>query len=378
MTHDPTREPSRRDFLARLAAGTAAMAAGALAGGLTPSLAAALDLAAESPLQQRARTYRNPVWAGSCPDPSVIRHGDAWYAFGTTGGETRRDGRHFTVLRSRDFVTWEDLGGALVPPVSGAGVQYWAPEVAEHAGKFYLYYAVGTPGEERMGLRVAVSRTPEGPYEDTGTPLVECTGNRFAIDAHPFRDVDGTWWLFYARNYPDTEGGYRPGTGLAVDRLVDMTRLAGECRTVLRAREDWTLYEANRRMDAYGGQVFDWHTIEGAFVRRHGGKYYLFYSGANWQTERYGVDYAVADRITGPWRGAGKRARVLSGVAGKVRGPGHYSIVVGPDGRDWVAYHAWNADRSVRQLCVDPLRWTSEGPRVVPTTTPQRIVVARR
>jgi beta-xylosidase len=356
--------PSRRDFLKQLAAGAALTAAGA------PALGALQPAAA-------ARAYTNPVFAGSLPDPSVIRHRGVYYGFGTTGGDFKADGRAFTVVRSPDLVAWEELGGALTPPVKGEGVQYWAPEVAEHEGRFYLYYAVGTPGEERMALRVATSDRPEGPYTDTGTPLVECTGNRFAIDAHPFRDVDGRWYLFYARNYPEAGGGFKAGTGLAVDRLVGMTRLAGECRTVLRPRYDWTLYEANRTMAAYGRTFDEWHTIEGAFIRRHRGKYYCFYSGANWQTPRYGVDYAVADRVTGPYTGQGREARVLRGVAGRVRGPGHHSVVEGPDGRDYFAYHAWNADLTVRQLCVDPLVWTPAGPRGTPTvTSPQRIARA--
>ena len=358
---------SRRDFLKQLAAGAALTSGGLLGAPVLGGCASAGRRAAAVP------AYTNPVYPGSMPDPTVIRAGGMYYAFGTTGGDFKADGRAFTVIRSPDLVRWEEVGGALTPPVKGPGVQYWAPEVAEHEGRFYLYYAVGTPGEERMALRVATSARPEGPYTDTGTPLRECTGNRFAIDAHPFRDVDGQWYLFYARNYPEAGGGFKAGTGLAVDRLVGMTQLAGECRTVLRARYDWTLYEANRRMEAYGRTFDEWHTIEGAFVRVHQGKYYCFYSGANWQTPRYGVDYAVADRVTGPYGGEGREARVLRGVPGRVRGPGHHSIVEGPDGRDYVVYHAWNADLTVRQMCIDPLAWTPDGPRVTPTVTPQRV-----
>jgi beta-xylosidase len=341
---------SRRDFLVQLTAG-AGLAAGVAA--------------------QPRPTYTNPVWAGSMPDPGVLRHDGVYYAFGTTGRERKRDGRIFTLLRSTDLVTWQELGGALTPPDADVRYEYWAPEPAEHEGRFYLYYAMGGIEEERFTLRVATSDVPQGPYVDAGVTLLDCARTRFTIDPHPFRDADGQWYLFYARNYPDTEGGARPGTGLAVDRLVGMTRLAGECRTVLRAHEDWTLYEAHRRMNVYGA-TFDWHTIEAPYVRRHGGKYYCFYSGSNWQSARYGVDYAVADHVLGPYTGAGREARVLRGVPGRVRGPGHHAIVTGPDGRtDYVLYHAWNAAMTVRQLCVDPLVWTADGPRCTPTATAQ-------
>ena len=43
------------------------------------------------------------------------------------------------------------------------------------------------------------------------------------------------------------------------------------------------------------------------------------------------------------------------------------------DGRDWVVYHAWDAAMKVRQMCVDPLVWTPEGPRCTPTVTPQKV-----
>ena len=68
---------------------------------------------------------------------------------------------------------------------------------------------------------------------------------------------------------------------------------------------------------------------------------------------------------------------MLHGGPGHVRGPGHHSIVTGPDGRDWVVYHAWNEAMTVRQLCVDPLRWTPSGPRCTPTDAPQKAPVGR-
>ncbi len=362
MNKPETRTFPRRRFIEQLTTGAVVAVAGALRPNLLPSAQAAAA----------PKTHTNPVYTGAMPDPFVLRHRGVYYAFGTTGGERKRDGRVYTVLRSTNLVDWQELGGALVAPSADTAYQYWAPEVAYHGGTFYLYYSMGGKEEEKFELRVATSRRPEGPYKDAGAKLLDCEDNRFTIDAHPFRDTDGRWYMFYARNFIDTEGGAHPGTALVVDRLVGMTRLAGECRTVLRARHPWTLYEADRRMEVYG-KTFDWHTIEGAFVRKHGGRYYCFYSGSNWQTPNYGVDYAVAERVTGPYAGQGAEARVLKGVPGKVRGPGHHSIVTGPDGKtEYFVYHAWDEAMKVRQMCIDRLVWTPAGPRLDgPSYTPQ-------
>jgi len=315
--------------------------------------------------------YTNPVYDGSMPDPSVIRHEGWYYAYGT-GRPQGKDGRIFITLRSRDLVNWEKLGGALVPPSPGEQFHYWAPEVTEHEGKFYLYYSKGKPAEERFELRVATSDDPAGPFTDVAK-LTDCENNRFTIDAFPFKDTDGQWYLFYARNFIESGPGEHPGTALVVDRLLDMTRLAGECQVVVRARYDWTLYEANRRMDAYDA-TFDWHTIEGPCVVKHDGKYFCFYSGSNFKTTRYGVDYVVADTPMGPYRDQGDRARVLSAIPDKVRGPGHHSIVTGPDNQtDYIVYHAWDPKMKTRWMCIDELKWTPDGPRSKPTVTTQTL-----
>ena len=181
------------------------------------------------------RTYTNPVYAGSMPDPSVIRYGEGYYAFGTTGSERLADGRIFTVLRSTNLVDWQALGGALEPPSTNSRVQYWAPEATSNSGKYYLYYAMGGLEPERFELRVGISSKPEGPYVDSGETLVDCESNRFTIDPFPFRDDDGKWYFFYARNFTNNAPDEHPGTALMVDRMADMTHLAGDCHVVVRA-----------------------------------------------------------------------------------------------------------------------------------------------
>jgi beta-xylosidase len=320
-----------------------------------------------------ARAYTNPVYAGDMPDPSVEKFGDDYYAFGTTGNDRLPDGRIFTLLRSRNLVDWEPLGGALVPPSSNSNYQYWAPSIAESRGKYYLYYAMGGVEPEHFVIRVGISDKPQGPYLDSGAILTDCESNRFTIDPFPFRDGDGQWYLFYACDFPYESPGLHAGTGIVVDRLIHMTRLGGDRHVVVRPAYDWTLYESNRWMSVFHN-TFNWHTIEGPCVLKHAGKYYCFYSGSNWQTSRYGEDYVVADNPLGPYTGAGDRARVLHGVSGKVRGPGGISTVTGRDGKvQYIVYHAWNRQMTERQMCVDRLDWTPEGPRCTPTVTPQPI-----
>ncbi|HEU4407990.1 MAG TPA: glycoside hydrolase family 43 protein [Polyangiaceae bacterium] len=324
------------------------------------------------PNPQRAPT--NPIFPGYFADPFVWEHAGAYYAVGTgeleAGGEAGGAGGIFPLLRSDDFVTWRPAGRALEPPDPALGDTYWAPEVTYAEGRFYLYYSVGFADRQHQ-LRVAAADAPLGPYRDLDAPLTDRTRCAFAIDPHLFQDDDGQRYLFYATDFLDCEAPLRAGTALVVDRLESMTRLAGEARVVLRARHDWQRFLAERPM--YGG-VYDWHTLEGPCVRKRSGRYYCLYSGGRWETESYGVDFGVADHVLGPYADACPEGpRVLRSVPGTIIGPGHTSIVRGPDGAtDYIAYHAWGPDRRARRPHLDPLVWGPDGPRCLgPTVGPR-------
>ncbi len=296
-------------------------------------------------------TYRNPVWGGYLADPQVLKTGGEYYAYGT-GAE--RDGRQFPVLHSRDFMHWEFVGDALETPAELKGKFFWAPEVVEKDGKFYMYYA----GDQKV--RVAVAEKPAGPFRDAGK--VFFPKEPFSIDAHAFHDPQsGKWYLFFAKDFLDQ----RVGTAPAVAELADdMLSTVGPVKTVLRASADWQIFTRNRKM--YGRTFDEWHTVEGPFIVLHDKRYYCFYSGGNWETPGYGVGFGVADAVTGPYTDTSDRdgAAVLHGGHDGLIGPGHNSIVVGPDDRtDFIVYHSWNKERTKRQMCVDPLVWTADGPK---------------
>lgn len=228
-----------------------------------------------------------------------------------------------------------------------------------------MYYAVD------MRLRVAVSDRPEGPFRDAGRDLFP--DEPFSIDASPFRDPrDGKWYLFFAKDFFDE----RVGTGTAVVPLADdMITPAAAPRIVVRASSDWQIFQRNRRW--YDRDWEAWHTVEGPFVMERAGQYYCLYSGGCWETSDYGVSYAIANHPLGPWQDDWSRdgPTVLKGVPDRVLGPGHNSVIRGPDGKtDFIVYHAWDPAKTARRLCIDPLVFTDRGPVCQgPTTEPQEI-----
>jgi len=310
-------------------------------------------------------SFTNPVYSEYLADPFCFHHEGTYYAVGTGRRECnygKPDGNVVPMVKSQDLQHWQPVGQVLIPPDIERGGCFWAPEVAYHDGLFYMYYHPCGNGKG-FHIRVAVAEIPEGPYEDTGQPLTDVERNRFAIDSHPFRDDDGQWYLFYATNFHDFDEHTFRGTALVIDRMVSMTQLEGDPKVVMRAHWQWQRYDKQRDVN---GVVADSYTLEGPTACRRGNRYYCFYSGGNYQNESYGVDYLVADSVFGPWReiGCERGAQIMRTIPGNVIGPGHNSIVTSPDGDDYIVYHAWNDDRTARLMCVDPLQWTTNGPRV--------------
>lgn len=307
-------------------------------------------------------TYSNPVYPNYMADPFVLLHDGRYYAYGTA---LERDGKQFPVLTSDDLVNWTYYDMALIS-IEGAD-QFWAPEVAYDAGTFYLYYSArGVDGSDHQ-LRVATSSSPHGPFTDSRKLLVP--DQPFTIDAHPFRAPDGTWYLYYARDFLEPDDRHHVGTGIVVDRMLDMTTLAGDPRLVVRPHSEWQVFQRERPMY---GSVTDWYTVEGAAVLSHAGRYYCFYSGGRWENENYGIAYVVADHPLGPYTYLPHPTALVKTVPNEVIGPGHHSFTTAPNDAMVYVYHAWDANMTTRLMRVDRFRWIGDEPHFdTPTVTPQ-------
>lgn len=298
---------------------------------------------------------RKPVYAGYLADPFLTRIADGFVVYGTADPAT---GAGFEAIVSSDLVGWESAGMVFSPPDDSLGTAYWAPEVAREGGRYWMFYSVGH-GIVGHHIRVASSAFPLGPFIDEGVNLTP--DESFAIDPHPFRDSDGTWYLFFARDVLDS---LTPGTHLAVIRLAGMLATTGSSRAVLAPYAPWQIYEHDRLMY---GQRRDWYTLEGPAVVLHDGLYHLFYSGGSWEGDTYGVAHATAPTVLGPWRyQGGLGPTVLNSASTGLSGPGHNSVLAGANGHYLVAYHAWDSSHSRRQTYIDPLEWEEGMPVVAP------------
>lgn len=109
--------------------------------------------------------YTNPVIGGNTPDPSVIKADDGYFYLYNTGGNTYYH-------RSKDLYNWEFLGTAFTEedkPQWEPEAGIWAPDINYINGKYVLYYSMSSwGGGATCGVGVAVSDTPQGPFQDLG------------------------------------------------------------------------------------------------------------------------------------------------------------------------------------------------------------------
>ena len=84
----------------------------------------------------------------------------------------------------------------------------------------------------------------------------------------------------------------------------------------------------------------DWegHLIEGPFVTKQNGRYWMFYAGNDFSTPAYGIGVAVADHPLGPYV---KRSEPLLKSNSLWWAPGHASVAPGMEGKPQLFFHAF-------------------------------------
>ncbi len=112
----------------------------------------------------------------------------------------------------------------------------------------------------------------------------------------------------------------------------------------------------------------DWegHLIEGPWVTRQQGRYWLFYAGNDFCTPNYGIGVAVADHPLGPYV---KQPEPLLKSTPRWWAPGHASVAPGLDGEPQLFFHAFfpgsGGYNEFRALLTARLRFSEAGVELV-------------
>jgi GH43 family beta-xylosidase len=198
------------------------------------------------------------------------------------------------------------------------GRQLLGPEIDHHEGRFSIFYTARKKNGP-LCVAVATATHPAGPYTDHGPMVCQEVGS---IDAVAITDEDGRRYLVWKE-----DGNSRKlPTPLWAQRLdAGGITLVGERHELLRNEAPW-----------------EGHLIEGPFIVRRNGWFYMFYSAGACCGRRcdYRLGVARARALLGPW----ERNPANPILAGNEhwRCPGHGSIVTDPRGRDFLLYHAYH------------------------------------
>lgn len=297
-------------------------------------------------------------------DPALVAgtEGEPWYVFST--GDVRKGLGAPQIRRSTDEgLTWELVGTVwdaatrpewayeVVPGVSN----FWAPEVIEHDGTFYLYYSASTFGSNRsaIGLTTNTTLDPDDPdyaWVDRGQVIASEPGetNYNAIDPGVIEDADGTPWMAFGSFW----GGIQ---------LVELSWPSGK---PVEGASPETIASRTSPPNA----------IEAPYLVRHDDWYYLFVSRdscCQGTDSTYNMAVGRAKEVTGPYVDRSGKDMTLDGGEqlltsdGDMVGPGGQSV-----SRGYLAFHYYDAAAGGDfRLEIRELDWDDEGWPVA-TTAP--------
>lgn len=269
-------------------------------------------------MENTKRTYLNPVAEGA--DPFILLADGKYYLYSTN------DANGYKCWVSDDLVNWELTGLGLSKEDVQGDRWFWAPEIIEKDGKYYMIYS----SEEHLG--VAVADSPAGPFKQENKRWLS---ERNAIDGDFFRDDDGQVYLYYVRF---DGGNVIYGTKMS-DDLLTMDE-ENEVR-LIEAQDEW--------------ETLDCLVTEGPFMVKHNGKYYLTYSANHFRCPGYAVGYAVSDNPLGPFKKY--EGNPILHKTATVQGTGHHSFTKSKDGKNLICvYHTHNSMTQIqpRMTCIDP------------------------
>ncbi len=305
-------------------------------------------------------TYKNHLLE-QFTDPEVFFENGKYYLYGT---RTATQNQGVQCFSTTDFVNFTDEGLVLRHgDAFGDGV-YKAANIVKYGDWYYLFYMAKSAALGTSVTAYASAKSPTGPFvNSTKEPL---SGDVDFIGGQPFVDEDGKVYLIYART---TGGNKLYGSDITLKDGVAKLNVFGE-ELLLTPTEDWENAKAS--------------VVECGFLVKHGGLYYLLYSGGNYNST-YGTGYAVAKSPLGPYTKYAHNPILVSND--QSYGVGASSPFPSPDGSEHFVIYLRNFSPTVvrpLQTCIDRIRFVKNpsggadiieigGPSVNPQCLPSGI-----
>ncbi len=270
----------------------------------------------------------NDISYRSGADPAVVQFRGEYYMFVT---------RSLGYWHSTDLLNW-----SFITPEKWYFQGSNAP--AAHNYKDSVLYVMGDPSGS---MSVLYTDNPKkGDWKATPAILWDLQ------DPDLFIDDDGQAYVFWgsSNTYPirakvlDRSRNFRPS-----DSTYTLFHLDGK-------KHGWERFGENHSDTVLGGY------IEGPWLTKHNGKYYMQYAAPGTEFNVYGDGVYMSDSPLGPYTYAPNNP-VFYKPGGFMNGAGHGSTVLGPDNRYW---HFGSMAVSVnvnweRRICMFPAYFDKDG-----------------
>ena len=229
-------------------------------------------------------------------------------------------------FRSKDMQNWTDFG-IIYDARKVEGINdIWASGIAVHDGKFYIVFPDGGGG----GIGYIKAPAIDGPWENAvgggksklvagwGNGLTDCDGVSWCFDPSIFIDDDGSTYVTWGGG----EGASRPNTD-----NFDIIKLNDARDNISGSPQHVKVNNLPQRK-----------MLEASYIHKYKGNYYFSYS-TGWQQGAPTIDYAMSDKVTGPytWKGTILEDPNMNGKS--INGNNNHHGIAGFKGHWYAVYH---------------------------------------
>ncbi|KQO12704.1 glycoside hydrolase family 43 protein [Paenibacillus sp. Leaf72] len=212
-----------------------------------------------------------------------------YYLYGSTGQNVwSGKALGFDVYESDDLAEWEGPIACFRPePDFWSDHHYWAPEVYEWEGRYYMFASFKADGIPRV-TGVLAADQPQGPFEPWSRALTppdwEC------LDGTLFIDNDGDPWMVFCKEWVQVQDGEM----YAVRITRDFKQAIGEPVLLFKASDAvWSVG---------GGDNQQNYVTDGPFLyRMANGELVMMWSTSGQEGYTMGIARSASGQITGPW-----------------------------------------------------------------------------